>query len=112
MREDAHRLIVQALAATGRKAEALKHYQNLVALLKRELNTEPDAATRALAAELRTAEPPIRSAAVKIAKTALPQPDRPPIAVLPGGSMRGDSEQDVVASTGEWNHSWRPPAIS
>ena len=45
LREDAHRLIVQALAATGRKAEALKHYQDLVALLKRELNTEPDAAT-------------------------------------------------------------------
>src|SRR5439155_1058593 len=37
MREDAHRLIVQALAATGRKAEALKHYQNLVALLMRDL---------------------------------------------------------------------------
>jgi DNA-binding SARP family transcriptional activator len=46
LREDAHRLIVQALAAMGRKAEALKHYQDLVALLKRELNTEPDAATR------------------------------------------------------------------
>src|SRR5260370_3340321 len=39
LREDAHRLIVQALAAKGRKAEALKHYQDLVALLKRELNT-------------------------------------------------------------------------
>src|SRR3954470_5130484 len=31
MREDGHRLIVQAMAATGRKAEALKHYQDLVA---------------------------------------------------------------------------------
>src|SRR5215831_12104838 len=48
MREDAHRLIVRALAAAGRKAEALKHYQDLVALLKRELNAEPDAATRSL----------------------------------------------------------------
>ena len=46
MREDAHRLTVRALAAAGRKAEALKHYQDLVALLKRELNAEPDAATR------------------------------------------------------------------
>ena len=52
MREDAHRLIVQALAATGRKAEALRHYQDLVTLLKHELNTGPDAATRSLAAEL------------------------------------------------------------
>src|SRR6202035_3036721 len=58
MREDAHRLIVRALAAAGRKAEALKHYQELVALLRRELNAEPDAATRSLAAELRSAQPP------------------------------------------------------
>src|SRR5258708_29798154 len=56
LREDAHRLIVQALAAVGRKAEALKHYEDLLAMLKRELNTEPDAATRSLVAELRRAQ--------------------------------------------------------
>jgi class 3 adenylate cyclase len=55
LREDAHRLVVRALAATGRKAEALKHYQDLVLLLKRELNVEPDAATKSLVAELRSA---------------------------------------------------------
>src|SRR5882762_103770 len=82
LREDAHRLIVQALAATGRKAEALKHYQGLVALLKRELNTEPDAATGSLVGELRATEPASRSPVVKIAKPALPQPDRSWIAVL------------------------------
>jgi class 3 adenylate cyclase len=58
MREDAHRLIVRALAAAGRKAEALRHYQDLVAIIKRELNAEPDAATRSLAAELRSTQPP------------------------------------------------------
>jgi class 3 adenylate cyclase len=52
LREDAHRLIVQALAAAGRKPEALKHYQDLVALLRRELNTEPDALTRSLVANI------------------------------------------------------------
>src|SRR5207253_4090298 len=52
MREDAHRLILQALAATGRKAEALKHYEDLVALLERELSTEPDATTKSLVAAL------------------------------------------------------------
>ena len=57
MREDAHRLIVRALAVTGRKAEALKHYEDLAALLKRELNTEPDAATQSLIAQLRSARP-------------------------------------------------------
>ena len=56
LREDAHRLVVQALAAAGRKAEALKHYQDLVALLKRELNAEPDALTKALVAELRSVQ--------------------------------------------------------
>jgi DNA-binding SARP family transcriptional activator len=69
MREDVHRLIIRALAATGRKAEALNHYQNLAALLKRELNAEPDAATRSLAAELRGAQPP------DVRKTAEPRLD-------------------------------------
>jgi len=93
MREDAHRLIVRALAATGRKAEALKHYQDLVALLKHELNTEPDAATRSLAAKLRATEPPSRSPPVKIAEPTLPQPDRPSIVALPVGDMRRDHEE-------------------
>ncbi len=71
MREDAHRLIVQALAATGRKAEALKHYEDLAVLLKRELSTEPDAATKALVAELRSAK------AAPPQPVQLPQPSRP-----------------------------------
>jgi class 3 adenylate cyclase/DNA-binding SARP family transcriptional activator len=88
MREDAHRLIVQALAATGRKAEALKHYQGLVALFRRELNTEPDAATRSLVAGLRSIELPSGSPAVReIAKL-------PPVADLP---LVGDSEREVGA---------------
>ncbi|MGE9008949.1 BTAD domain-containing putative transcriptional regulator [Leptospira interrogans] len=86
MREDAHRLIVRALAATGRKAEALKHYQDLVVLLKRELNTEPDAATRSLVAELRSTRPP----------TAVALPS---IAMVPVTNMRGDPEQELKAET-------------
>jgi DNA-binding SARP family transcriptional activator len=73
LREDAHRVILKALAATGRKAEALKRYEDLVALLKRELNTEPDPATKSLVAELRRTQPP---SAAQIAKPALPQPER------------------------------------
>jgi DNA-binding SARP family transcriptional activator/ActR/RegA family two-component response regulator len=87
MREDAHRLIVQALAAAGRKAEALKHYQDLVVLLERELSTEPDAATKSLVAELGSTQPPSRSPAVReIAKSALP-----PL------NMSGDPEEEVNA---------------
>src|SRR4029077_19303423 len=93
LREDAHRLIVQALAAMGRKAEALKHYQDLVALLKRELNTEPDAATRSLVAELRSAQPPGRSPAVRViakAEAAAASDDEPSsaAAVRTGSSER------------------------
>ena len=65
LREDAHRLVVQALVAAGRRAEALRHYQDLAALLKRELNTEPDAVTRALVAGLDRISP---QAAVTLAE--------------------------------------------
>ncbi|WP_441234913.1 BTAD domain-containing putative transcriptional regulator [Bradyrhizobium sp. 930_D9_N1_4] len=80
-REDAHRLIVQALSATGRKAEALKFYQDITALLKRELNTEPDAATKLLAAQIRSTrqhseaiqpEHAASPAALRISQTAAP----------------------------------------
>ena len=97
LREDAHRLIVQALVATGRKSEALKHYQGLVALLKRELNTEPDAATRSLVAGLRSTPSPDGSPAIEeIAKPPLPSMVKPALA--------GNPEQAVDAE--------RPAALS
>jgi DNA-binding SARP family transcriptional activator len=77
LREDAHRLTIQAMAAAGRRAEALKHYQDLVALLKRELNVEPDAATKSLVAALRSDEPPGRSARdPRVAEPVPRHPDR------------------------------------
>jgi TolB-like protein len=98
LREDAHRLVIQALAATGRKAEALKHYDDMAALLKRELATEPDGATKALIAEVRSGQPAVAAAPVKAsARPALPLPDRPSIAVLPFANMSSDPEQDYFA---------------
>jgi adenylate cyclase len=100
MREDAHRLIIQALAATGRKAEALKYYQDLIALLKRELNTEPDAATRSLVAELRNPQPSKSLPVKEIDGPTLPHPSPPPhlsIAVLPFANLSGDPEQEYFA---------------
>ena len=85
LREDAHRLVIQALVAVGRKAEALKHYQDLVALLKRELSTEPDAATKSLVGELRNAPVPIEL------------PDKPSVAVLPFANMSDDPQQEYFA---------------
>jgi DNA-binding SARP family transcriptional activator/ActR/RegA family two-component response regulator len=78
LREDAHRTMLEALAAAGRRAEALKHYQDLVALLKRELNVEPDAATKSVVAKLRGAPPPGGSSPAKeTPESAHAQPDPP-----------------------------------
>lgn len=51
-REDGHRLVLRALAAAGRNAEALRRYQDLAALLRAELDAEPDTETRRLAEAL------------------------------------------------------------
>jgi len=72
LREDGHRLIMRSLAAVGRRTEALKHYDQLVARLKRDLSVEPDAATVALIAGLRQ---PVRAAPVP---AAVPDPTAPP----------------------------------
>lgn len=53
LREDAHRLIMRALAAAGRRVEALKHYEELTALLQSELKVPPDSTTRQDAEEIR-----------------------------------------------------------
>jgi DNA-binding SARP family transcriptional activator len=67
LREDLHRLLIKALAASGRRAEALREYDELSDLLRRELKVAPDAETRQLVEALREAplprvkdtEPPI-----------------------------------------------------
>jgi TolB-like protein/DNA-binding SARP family transcriptional activator len=103
LREDAHRLVMRVLAAGGRRADALKHYEDLAALLKRELAVEPDPATRALAAELRKPHAPrlgseARSDPASVTSAVLlPLPDRPSIAVLPFANLTGDPEQEYFA---------------
>jgi TolB-like protein/DNA-binding SARP family transcriptional activator len=107
LREDAHRLSMRVLAASGRRADALKHYEDLKALLKGELAVEPDPTTRALAAELRkphmagsgseaSSGPPSEATAGAV-PLPLPLPDRPSIAVLPFANMSGDPEQEYFA---------------
>jgi len=99
MREDAHRLIVRALTAAGRRAEALKHYQNLVVMLKRELNAEPDEATKSLAVELRSAPSPSRSPAVgqNGEPGQIDPPNKPSIAVLSFQNLSGEPDQEYFA---------------
>jgi len=103
LREDAHRLVMRVLAAGGRRADALKHYEEFAALLKRELAVEPDPTTRAISAELRQSQAarPASEArpgpASETSATLLPLPDRPSIAVLPFANMSGDKEQEYFS---------------
>ena len=51
--EPAHRHLMRALAATGRRAEALRHYGRLVEAMAKEVDASPEAATSALSDALR-----------------------------------------------------------
>jgi class 3 adenylate cyclase/DNA-binding SARP family transcriptional activator len=53
LRESAHRLLMQALAARGQYAQAVQVYRDLRLRLHRELHAEPDAETTALFQQLR-----------------------------------------------------------
>jgi DNA-binding SARP family transcriptional activator len=48
LREEAHRALMEAYAATGARGRALSHYQEFADRLERELDAEPEYATTAL----------------------------------------------------------------
>ncbi len=53
LREDAHRTLMRIYQRSGRRADALKQYQQCVETLRRELNVEPEPTTTRLYLELR-----------------------------------------------------------
>ena len=104
LREDAHRVVIRALAAAGRRADALKHYEDLVKQLKREFDADPDARTSALADELRKSDATRRrsdgdgsSVSEPNTRVGLPRPDRPSMAVLPFRNLSDDPDQEYFA---------------
>jgi adenylate cyclase len=95
LREDSHRLLIETLAAAGRRAEALRAFETCRAILKRELGVVPDPETSALVRLISTeATTPLRPAPDRPGK---PRPDRPSIAVLPFQNVSSDPEQEHVA---------------
>jgi predicted ATPase/DNA-binding SARP family transcriptional activator len=57
LREDAHRRLIRCLAQAGERARAIRHYEQLVTLLREELDAGPDAETTALYEELKQSGP-------------------------------------------------------
>jgi two-component SAPR family response regulator len=56
LREEAHRRLMLCLARSGDRAEALRQYERLVKVLRKEMDAEPESETRALFDRLRRAE--------------------------------------------------------
>jgi predicted ATPase/DNA-binding SARP family transcriptional activator/Tfp pilus assembly protein PilF len=52
LREEAHRDLIRLLAAAGQPSAALRQFEELKRLLRQELDTTPDAVTRALARQI------------------------------------------------------------
>jgi predicted ATPase/DNA-binding SARP family transcriptional activator len=53
LREETHRRLIRCLSLGGERARALRHYEQLVTLLREEVDTRPDAETTALYEELK-----------------------------------------------------------
>ena len=92
--EPAHRNLMELLAETGHRADALRQYQECIEALARELGAEPDASTRALHESMKSGRQ--NTARTKdYASTASP-PDQarelPTVAVLPFENLSGDPE--------------------
>lgn len=95
LREDGHRVVIKGLAATGRRAEALRHFEQLAALLLRVLKVEPDQATRAVVAELRAGGTVPETAK---ASDTRDERDRPQLARIAALSFATDMQTILVAA--------------
>jgi adenylate cyclase len=89
-REDAHRAAIASAAASGRRAQAMRLYDELRAFLARELDVEPDDDTKILLADIQRAGG--RDAGVLPGD---PTPDRQPNLRAP--TMALDPAQTILA---------------
>lgn len=103
LREPSHRLLMQIYADSGQRAAALKQYATCAAVLAAELDVEPDAETKALLEEIRTAGAKSERQAKPSQKAPQPvpppvsQPSKPTIAVLPFANLSDGESEDSIA---------------
>jgi DNA-binding SARP family transcriptional activator len=104
LREDAHRRVMRLLRDNGDRAGALRQYQTCADLLKKELQVEPDTATKALYEEIRKGNSSTGASEAALVQDAPPTetppslPDKPSIAVLPFANLSGDPEQNYLVN--------------
>jgi TolB-like protein/Tfp pilus assembly protein PilF len=100
LREAAHRILMRAYAAQGRRASALKQFETCRDILKRELGVEPEPKTVALYREFRRQRADTArdedDTLQQITETP-PLPDGPSVAVLPFTVMSAGPEQEFFA---------------
>lgn len=103
LREPAHRDLMRALAAAGRRVEALRHHRDLERLLDAELGVQPDAETLRLVDDIRATATPRAPAGARpgvkpgTASTPMPLPAGP-ATVLALRLTRVDVPADAVAA--------------
>lgn len=90
LHEVACRLHMRALAASGRRAEALRRYDAFADRLDAELSSIPEERTAELCEHIRRGE-------AILPKTPFKQPDAPSIVVLPMENVSGERAHDFVA---------------
>jgi TolB-like protein/DNA-binding SARP family transcriptional activator len=97
--EPAHRGLMELLARTGRRSDALRQYQSCVDALERELGAEPSSETKSAYAKILGTEsteaeppssPPTSPAFAESPDAASSEP--PSVAVLPFENLSGDEQ--------------------
>jgi TolB-like protein/predicted Zn-dependent protease len=97
--EPAHRALMELLAQSGRRSDALRQYQECVDALERELGAAPSVETQAVLEAIRGSgsSPPSEAAAASSAPPATPPPlataEAPSVAVLPFENLSSDDER-------------------
>jgi TolB-like protein len=104
--EAAHRALIRIHARRGHENAAVRQFELCRAALKKHLDAEPEAQTRALVASLQSRERSGSRQAVSAPEIAsqphvLPvstrQHDQPSVAVMPFQNLSGDAEQEYFA---------------